>query len=58
LIASADAFDGISAAAKALQFKTARFVNTRKPFDPVPMLEEMAAQWETGMNALNTCAVV
>jgi hypothetical protein len=46
------AFEGISSSAKALQFKTARFVNTRKPFDPAALLAEMGAQWEAGMNAL------
>lgn len=53
----AAAFDGIGSAAKALQFKTARFVNTRKPFDPAPMLEEMAAHWEAGMSALTACSL-
>lgn len=49
---AAGAFADIASAAKALQFKTARFVNTRKPFDPGPTLAEMAEQWELGMARL------
>jgi hypothetical protein len=53
----AAAFDDISSAAKALQFKTARFVNTRKAFDPAPMFEEMAGKWDAGMSGLSAaCA--
>jgi hypothetical protein len=49
---SAAAFESISSSAKALQFKTARFVNTRKAFDPAPILADMAEKWEAGMSQL------
>lgn len=54
---AAAAFDEISSAAKALQFKTARFVNTRKPFDPAPTLADMATRWDAAMGVLmSRCA--
>ena len=43
----------IATTAKALQFKTARAVNTRRPLDPAPMLETMATSWEEAMTALS-----
>jgi len=49
---SADAFLQLADSAKALQFKTARFVNTRKPFDPGDTLAGMARAWDSGMNGL------
>ena len=52
LSASAEAFLQIADSAKALQFKTARFVNTRKPFDPSHTLDSMARAWDAGMNGL------
>lgn len=52
LAASAVAFLQIADSAKALQFKTARFVNTRKPFDPGDALDSMARAWDAGMNGL------
>jgi hypothetical protein len=42
----------IATTAKALQFKTARAVNTRKPLDPAPMLDTMAAAWDETMTTL------
>ena len=42
----------IATAAKALQFKVARTVNTRKPFDPAPLLEAMATAWDETMATL------
>jgi uncharacterized protein DUF1839 len=49
---AAEACDRIAMTAKALQFKTARAVNTHKPLDAVPMLETMAAAWDEAMIAL------
>jgi uncharacterized protein DUF1839 len=45
----------IATTAKALQFKTARAVNTQKPFDPAPMLETMSAAWDETMTTLTAC---
>ena len=42
----------IATTAKALQFKAARAVNTRKPLDPAPMLDTMAAAWDETMTTL------
>jgi Domain of unknown function (DUF1839) len=44
--------DVIASTAKALQLKTARFVNTGRAFDPSPLLDTMAVAWETVMDAL------
>ncbi|MEO8453262.1 MAG: DUF1839 family protein, partial [Gemmatimonadota bacterium] len=49
---AAAAFAEIAETAKALQFKTARFVNTKKPFDPAPFLDRMVDAWDRGMAAL------
>ena len=43
----------IATTAKALQFKTARAVNTRKPLDAAPMLDAMAQAWEETMTTLD-----
>lgn len=53
---AAEAYDGIATAAKALQFKTARFVSTGKRFDPAPLLDEMASRWDRGMGLLGASA--
>jgi hypothetical protein len=45
----ADACDAIATTAKALQFKTARFVNTHRPFDAAPMFDKMAEAWDKAM---------
>jgi hypothetical protein len=44
--------DVIASTAKALQLKTARFVNNRRTFDPSPLLDTMAVAWEGVMSAL------
>ena len=44
--------DDIAVAAKTLQFKAARFVNTTRPFDPAPLLETMAQGWDETMTGL------
>jgi hypothetical protein len=49
---SAAAFDSISSTAKTLILKTARSVNTKKPFDAAGMLGEAARAWDTGMQLL------
>ena len=49
---AAEACELIATTAKALQFKTARAVNTRKTLDPAPMLETMAGAWDETMMAL------
>lgn len=48
----ASACDVIATAAKALQFKTARFVSTNRSFDPTPMLDTMAHAWDETMTRL------
>ena len=45
--------DAIATAAKALQFKVARLVQTRRRFDVEPIVETMAAAWDNAMNALD-----
>jgi hypothetical protein len=42
----AESCDTISATARALQLKTARFVSTRRPFDPSPLLDVMIRAWD------------
>ena len=49
---SAAAFDAISGCAKTLILKTARAVNTRKPFDAGGLLGDAARAWDTGMGVL------
>ena len=44
--------DAIASAAKALQFKVARLVQTRRRFEFEPIVETMAAAWDNAMNAL------
>lgn len=46
------AFSEISSGAKALVLKTARAVNTKKTVDFAPMLQDMAAAWDTAMQSL------
>ncbi|MGH9142057.1 MAG: DUF1839 family protein [Vicinamibacterales bacterium] len=48
----ATACDVIATTAKALQFKTARFVSTRRPFDASMMLDTMAVAWDEAAVAL------
>jgi hypothetical protein len=48
----AAACDVIAAAVKALQFKTARFVNTGRGFDPAPTIETIAGAWDETMIGL------
>ncbi len=49
---TAEACELIATTAKALQFKTARAVSTRRAFDATPMLEKMAGAWDETMMAL------
>ena len=42
----------IATTAKVLQFKTARAVNSHKPLDAAPLLDEMAAAWDQAMTTL------
>jgi len=48
----AAACDVIATTATALQFKLARSVNTKRPFDPAPMLAAMSGAWDETMTAL------
>jgi Domain of unknown function (DUF1839) len=48
----AGACDVIATTAKTLQFKTARFVNTRRPFDAAPLIDTMAAAWDETVTGL------
>lgn len=45
-------FASISNGAKALQFKVARAVNTKKPLDAAPLLGAMEASWDKAMQEL------
>jgi len=47
------ACDVIATTAKTLQFKTARLVNTKRTFDPAPLVETMAAAWDETMRCLS-----
>ncbi len=47
-----DSCDLIATQAKALQFKTARVVRTRRPFDPAPLVDPMAQAWDRVMTGL------
>jgi hypothetical protein len=49
--AAAD-FEGIATAAKAVQFKIARTMATRKAADVTPLLEQMEAGWDRARTAL------
>ena len=44
--------ENVARAAMSLQFKLARFANTKKPFDPVPALEELAESWGAAVEDL------
>lgn len=44
--------DNIASTAKALQFKIARVVQTRRAFDPTAALDAMAVEWDQLMSAL------
>jgi hypothetical protein len=52
LTTAADAFQTIATGAKTLQFKVARSVNTKKPFDSAPMFDAMERAWDTAMTQL------
>lgn len=49
-----DAFERIAQGSKTLILKAARAVNSGKPLDARPMLDEMAADWQRGMDTLQT----
>jgi hypothetical protein len=51
--AMARGFDAIANGAKTLQFKVARAVATKKPFDAEPIFDDMANGWELGTVLLN-----
>lgn len=42
----------VAEGAKALQFKLARFANTKKAFDPAPAVEALASAWDAALDAL------
>ena len=44
--------EAIATTAKTLQFKTARVVQTSRPFDAAPLIDSMAEAWETVMQGL------
>ena len=50
---AAASFDGISDAAKALLFKMARAVSTRKPLQYEAVLDTMEAHWQSGFDILS-----
>jgi len=52
LTEAAAEFENISSSCKALILKTARAVNSKRAVDFAPMLDAMAASWDTGMAAL------
>jgi hypothetical protein len=52
LVAAAEAFEKISATAKAFILKAARAVNGKRAFDAAPMMDEMATAWQTGIDLL------
>ena len=52
LVAAADGFDAIANGAKALQFKVARAVATRKPADVTAVFDGMQAGWDAAMAQL------
>jgi hypothetical protein len=45
-------FEAMANSAKSLQFKLARTVATKKPFDPASILDTMESGWESAMTAL------
>jgi hypothetical protein len=49
---AADAFDAVSAGAKAFILKAARAVNARRPLDATATFADMAAAWDAGMATL------
>jgi hypothetical protein len=46
------AFERLSEANKTFILKGARATNSRRPFDSAPLLDSMAADWESGMTTL------
>ena len=49
LLAAAEALEALSSSAKALQFRVARAVTHKKPWDPGPSLAAMAESWDTAL---------
>ena len=49
---AADDFRQIANGAKTLQFKLARVAGRQRDLDVHPMLDDMAASWEAGMDKL------
>ena len=47
LLPAAEALEALSSSAKALQFRVARAVTHKKPWDPAPALAAMAESWDT-----------
>jgi hypothetical protein len=52
-MAAADRFATISTLNKAFILKAARAVNAKRALDAGPMFEEMAAAWQSGIDALS-----
>lgn len=52
LQAAAEHFAAIASSTQVLMLKTARFVKTKKAFDPQPLLQAMQEHWEQGMELL------
>jgi hypothetical protein len=46
--------DTIAATAWTLQIKTARFISTKRPFDPAPLLDTMADAWDDTLAGLTS----
>lgn len=49
---AAAALDALSSSAKMLQFRVARTVSTKKPWDPAPSLASMAENWDAALGLL------
>jgi len=52
LLAAADRFEAIAQGNKALILKGARAVNSGRPLDAAPLIEDMAQAWDRGMENL------
>jgi hypothetical protein len=52
LLPAADSFDAIAQGNKALILKGARAVNSGRPLDAAPLVNDMAQAWDRGMAAL------
>ena len=57
LTSAAEDFGQVSAGAKTFILKAARAVNSRKPFDASPSIDEMARAWSRGIASLERLAL-